>query len=181
MERKKTQNEIRVIEGVSLSDYYNKNIAGLKEKFKPMEDNDRVTICPFHDDNTPSLYNWKKRNIFHCFACGFGGDVVRVHKRIRSDYYNEKLDTQTAVKQLAQTFGIDIDIYEGFKAESVFERAKMLVTNENIMDIPKTRITLGKFSSMNANIVKMDMSVKSKVENLANLDLMIASQHQDDN
>lgn len=33
-----------------------------------------VALCPFHDDNHPSM--GIKNNRFHCFACGAKGDVI---------------------------------------------------------------------------------------------------------
>lgn len=175
--RKKTQNEIRILEGVSLTEYYNENVVGLKNKFKPMEENDRVVLCPFHDDNTPSLYNWKKRNIFHCFACGFGGDVVRVHRQLQKDYYNKSLTVKEAVIELSKQFGVSIDEFEGFETESVFARAKKLLSSKHQFEVPKQFITLGKFNTMNMNIKKMPLKEEDKIKNYAELDLLIATQY----
>ena len=41
-------------------------------------------LCPFHDDKTPSLLVHRKKQIFHCFGCGVGGDLfgwtMRYHR-----------------------------------------------------------------------------------------------------
>lgn len=37
---------------------------------------DLVGRCPFHDDKTPSLVVTPSKNLWHCFGCGAGGDVV---------------------------------------------------------------------------------------------------------
>ncbi len=34
-------------------------------------------LCPFHDDNNPSLSINPDKNLFQCFGCGTAGDVIR--------------------------------------------------------------------------------------------------------
>ena len=34
-----------------------------------------VAICPFHEDNNPSLSISPERQIYKCFVCGNGGNV----------------------------------------------------------------------------------------------------------
>ena len=34
--------------------------------------------CWYHDDTHPSMHVNKKKNIFKCFVCGKGGDVIRL-------------------------------------------------------------------------------------------------------
>jgi hypothetical protein len=38
---------------------------------------DLVGLCPFHDDKGPSLVVTPSKNLWHCFGCGAGGDVVQ--------------------------------------------------------------------------------------------------------
>ncbi len=33
-------------------------------------------LCPFHDDETPSLVVTPSKNLFHCFGCGAAGSVI---------------------------------------------------------------------------------------------------------
>ena len=40
-------------------------------------DKNNKTLCPFHDDRSPSLSVNTKKQYFHCFGCGTGGDVFR--------------------------------------------------------------------------------------------------------
>lgn len=37
---------------------------------------DKVGLCPFHDDHNPSMRVTPATNLWHCPACGAGGDVI---------------------------------------------------------------------------------------------------------
>jgi len=64
-------------------------------------------ICPFHDEKSPSLSVSAARNLFHCFGCGVGGDVIRFVERI------EHLSFTEAVERLAARAGIQLRYTEG--------------------------------------------------------------------
>jgi DNA primase len=64
-------------------------------------------ICPFHDEKSPSLSVSPARNLFHCFGCGVGGDVIRFVERI------EHLSFTEAVERLAGRAGIQLRYTEG--------------------------------------------------------------------
>lgn len=59
-------------------------------------------LCPFHQEKSPSFNVNPQRQIFHCFGCGEGGNVITfVMKR-------EGLAFPEAVKSLAGRYGIDV-------------------------------------------------------------------------
>jgi DNA primase len=64
-------------------------------------------LCPFHDEKSPSLSVSVARNLFHCFGCGAGGDVIRFVERI------EHLSFTEAVERLAARSGIQLRYAEG--------------------------------------------------------------------
>ena len=64
-------------------------------------------LCPFHDEKSPSLSVSVARNLFHCFGCGAGGDVIRFVERI------EHLSFTEAVERLAGRAGIQLRYSEG--------------------------------------------------------------------
>lgn len=37
---------------------------------------DWIGVCPFHDDNEPSLVVTPAKNLWHCFGCGIGGGPI---------------------------------------------------------------------------------------------------------
>lgn len=61
-----------------------------------------VGLCPFHTDHRPSLYVNPAKQIFKCFACGAGGDVLKFIQM------KENLTFPQAVERLAQRAGIAI-------------------------------------------------------------------------
>jgi DNA primase len=60
------------------------------------------TLCPFHQEKTPSFIVSPSRQTFHCFGCGVGGSVFR----FVMDY--EHTDFPSAVRKLAARVGITV-------------------------------------------------------------------------
>ena len=60
-------------------------------------------LCPFHNEKTPSFTVDEKKQLFHCFGCGAGGDVVSFIMQKEGLSYPESL------KFLADKAGINID------------------------------------------------------------------------
>ncbi len=69
----------------------------LKRKGREM-----VGLCPFHDDNRPSLNVNSVKQIFKCFACGAGGDVFKFLQM------RENLTFPQAIERLAERAGIKL-------------------------------------------------------------------------
>ena len=63
-----------------------------------------VGLCPFHDDHKPSMYVNPDKQIFKCFACSAGGDVIKFVQM------REGLSFMRAVERLAARAGIKIDV-----------------------------------------------------------------------
>ena len=62
--------------------------------------------CPFHNEKTPSLMVSPTKQIFKCFGCGKGGNVLTFIQEI------ERIDFRDAVKELAKQQHIDLKKYD---------------------------------------------------------------------
>ncbi len=59
-------------------------------------------LCPFHSEKTPSFMVSQSKQIFHCFGCGIGGDVIGFLMKQENLSFNE------AKRYLAKKAGIKI-------------------------------------------------------------------------
>ncbi|MDU7693077.1 MAG: DNA primase [Helicobacter sp.] len=91
--------------------------------------------CPFHDEKTPSFIVSPKKNIYHCYGCGCGGDAIT----FVMDY--EKLSFTEAVEKIADLLNFELE-YErgaatnGLKSqqealESIFNLYQNMLKNNN--------------------------------------------------
>ncbi len=79
----------------------------LEKKGKEM-----VGLCPFHTDHKPSMYVNPAKQIFKCFACGAGGDVLKFVQM------KENLTFPQAVERLAARAGITLEPVYTRRSES---------------------------------------------------------------
>ncbi|HYO37745.1 MAG TPA: CHC2 zinc finger domain-containing protein, partial [Geodermatophilus sp.] len=49
-------------------------------------------LCPFHDEKSPSFHVTPSRNLFHCFGCGVGGDVISFIQQIDHLSFTEAVE-----------------------------------------------------------------------------------------
>lgn len=53
-------------------------------------------LCPFHNEKTPSFVVTPSRQIFKCFGCGEGGDVIAFLMKINNQDFKEVIAEQAA-------------------------------------------------------------------------------------
>lgn len=63
-------------------------------------------LCPFHKEKTPSFSVSPDKQIFHCFGCGVGGNVIHFVSKI------ENLDFRETMELLADRAGIELPTSE---------------------------------------------------------------------
>ena len=53
-------------------------------------------LCPFHNEKTPSFVVTQDKQIFKCFGCGEGGDVISFLMKINNQSFSEVIEEQAA-------------------------------------------------------------------------------------
>jgi DNA primase len=61
-----------------------------------------VGLCPFHDDHRPSLSVSPRKQIFKCWSCGAGGDVIKFVQLL------QRVEFKDALEILARRAGIEL-------------------------------------------------------------------------
>ena len=59
-------------------------------------------LCPFHEEKTPSFNVTPGKELYHCFSCGEGGDVIKFLMKL------ESLSFAEAVERLAARASLDL-------------------------------------------------------------------------
>ena len=77
---KQKKDEIRALPIISVADRLGMKLYGMGKL-------NRRCLCPFHDDHTPSLHINATKNIFKCFSCGKGGDVIGLVMQVKNLKY----------------------------------------------------------------------------------------------
>ena len=54
-------------------------------------------LCPFHNEKTPSFVVTPSRQIFKCFGCGEGGDVLAFLMKINNQSFKEVIEEQAEI------------------------------------------------------------------------------------
>lgn len=126
--------ERKVLNSITVVQYYSDYIRYVDEKFKFAFDRGDKAICPIHEDNDPSFGLMKdKQNkgvmLYHCFGCNRVGNVIRLHQFIEKQYKGNDLEYQEAAEDLAKLYKIEVseaDMQQP-KAVDVFTQRQMML------------------------------------------------------
>lgn len=81
-------------------------------------------LCPFHKEKTPSFIVDTGTQLYHCFGCGAGGDVISFVMKA------ENLSFLESVELLAKKVGYDLKYVEAKHNEEPDARNKLFEINE---------------------------------------------------
>lgn len=81
-------------------------------------------LCPFHSEKTPSFTVSPDKQIFHCFGCGAGGNVIKFLMEIEGHSFPE------AVIELAEEAGLPVDGLSAQPTKVNTERSKLIEAHE---------------------------------------------------
>ena len=126
-------------------------------------------ICPFHDDNNPSMSVSPDKKIYKCFSCGATGSVFK----FVMDY--ENITFLEAVKKLADIAGIKLDIKTNFKKKTnnvlhdIYKLSLKYYVNNINTNAGKEAKKYLKSRNIDENIIKefqIGLALKSNLSNL---------------
>ncbi|OGW47129.1 MAG: DNA primase [Nitrospirae bacterium RBG_13_41_22] len=84
-------------------------------------------LCPFHSEKTPSFMVSQAKQIFHCFGCGVGGDVISFLMK------HENLSFGEAIRYIAKKAGIKITDFKFDKDDFHEKRENIIQINNEAM------------------------------------------------
>ena len=85
--------------------------------------NNVLALCPFHGEKTPSFNINPTKQLFYCFGCGAGGDVITFIMKIENLSYAE------AVAFLAEQAGMELPPEDNYESELSYLRKRILEMN----------------------------------------------------
>lgn len=84
-----------------------------------------ATNCPRHTDKTPSLFITPHRNLFHCFSCGVGGNIINWIMMTEGMTYYQ------ALEKVSLLTGIELRDIKIPNAVSIFKNLKYKQASKN--------------------------------------------------
>ena len=118
-----------------------------------------MACCPFHKDRHPSM---KADKIYHCFACGVGGDAIDFTARLFG------ISQYEAAKKLIEDFGLDIKIEDRNKYKRTHQSRNTLISKKPKVVMIREKLEQWLFHEVIFQIGnREDMAVGTSEGNLA--------------
>ncbi|MDR2081564.1 MAG: DNA primase [Campylobacteraceae bacterium] len=85
-------------------------------------------ICPFHNDTTPSLHVSPSKQIYHCFACGAGGDAIKFIMEYEKLNYPEAVEKAADLCNFTLAYTNIKDAENRKKTKDILEQLNLFFT-----------------------------------------------------
>lgn len=105
-------------------------------EFKRNGNDSYVTCCPLHNEKTASFSISPSRNMWHCFGCGQGGDVLAFLIKV------EKLPFEQAVEKLSKLSGIEISNLKQCSCVKTYKEIKRITSKPKIQKVERKILDL---------------------------------------
>ena len=104
---------------------YNNDLVSVISKYVNLKQSGNTYwgCCPFHHEKTPSFVVTPDKQIFKCFGCGEGGDVLAFLMKINNQSFTEVIEEQ------AQILGIELPKFNSQNAQ------KNKLLKERLIDV----------------------------------------------
>ena len=113
-------------------------------------------LCPFHHEKTPSFMVSDEKQIFHCFGCSVGGDVITFLMK------HQGLSFPEAVETLAKEAGLPMPA--SFDGETDQKRKFLLLTVQKALEIYKKQLSTNSSGMATSYLKKRGVSDKTREE-----------------
>jgi DNA primase len=93
-------------------------------------------LCPFHDEKTPSFNVTPGKELYYCFSCTAGGDVIKFVQEI------EHLSFTEAIERLAARAGIELRYEQGgyVPGQETSQRRRLIEAHRSAAEFYSERI-----------------------------------------
>ena len=93
-------------------------------------------LCPFHDEKTPSFNVTPGKELYYCFSCTAGGDVIKFVQEI------EHLSFAEAIERLAARAGVELRYEQGgyVPGQETSQRRRLIDAHRVAVDFYSERI-----------------------------------------
>jgi DNA primase len=94
-------------------------------------------LCPFHDEKSPSFNVTPGKELYYCFSCAAGGDVIKFVQSI------ENLTFSEAVERLAARSGVELRYEQGgyVPGQETSQRRRLIEAHRLAKDFYSERIS----------------------------------------
>jgi DNA primase len=111
-------------------------------------------VCPFHDDTTPSMHISPAKQIYHCFACGAGGDAIKFVMEYEKLNYPEAMEKVAALSNFTLTY--TKDDYNQRSDKKILEQLNLFFT-QNLDKMPQAKEYLNQRGIGQSSIQKFEI------------------------